>query len=370
MDKSFWSAELKKIGLIAGSRPEVIKLAPVYHKIAESASYEVSFCLTGQHGEHAYDLSRSLGVPAVRGFEIDQKNTDLTNLTSSILAQMGRWIGQDAPDLVITQGDTSSTFGGSLAAFLNAVPLAHVEAGLRTFDLARPFPEEGFRAMIAKIGALHFAPTPAAAKNLAQEGVPDSQIFLVGNTVVDALDKILEGKKATETEKGLILATAHRRENWSTVIDSVVNSLKSVLGKRPDLRLIWVSHPNPKLHELVARELQSTVNATVLAPLDYVSFLSLLAKADLVITDSGGIQEEAVSLGVPTLIARRSTERNEGIECGRAQLLSPEFSKRVAQILELIDNPPPFKGSRTSIYGDGEASSRILHEIDRFFNKR
>jgi UDP-N-acetylglucosamine 2-epimerase (non-hydrolysing) len=282
---------------------------------------------------------------------------------------MGSWIRQELPDLVVTQGDTSSTFAGSLAAFLSNVPVAHVEAGLRTFDLSRPFPEEGFRSMIGQIASLHFSPTSAARENLEREGVDSSKVFVVGNTVVDAMESMLVTNDFSDFEQPFILATAHRRENWSSEISALIESLKLVLSDRANLRLVWVAHPNPKLRELVELQLRDVPNANVLAPLPYGPFLSLLARANLVITDSGGIQEEAVSLGIPTLIARRSTERNEGIASGRAQLLFADQRNRKKQIIDLIDSPPSFHGMRSTVYGDGSASGRIRTVILDFLTK-
>lgn len=360
---------MKKVGIIAGSRPEIIKLAPLYREFVSREKLATIFTLTGQHGQNAQLLSETFEISSNRAFEIESPTVlSLTETLAGMTSKMGSWIEFEKPDLIVTQGDTSSTFAGSISAFLNGVPVAHVEAGLRTYDLGKPFPEEGIRSMIGRIASLHFAPTPAAVENLLSEGIDRSKIHLVGNTIVDAVGQILGSFVNREPRGKLILATAHRRENWLTEIPSLIESLKDVMAKRPDFSLVWVAHPNPKLRALALNEFRGISNVSVSEPLNYSEFLSLLISSRLVITDSGGVLEEAVSLGVPALVARSSTERNEGIMSGRAQLISPVIPERSHQIEKLVDNPPAFFGTRAFTFGDGTTSVRIVDVIEEFLS--
>ena len=361
------SGRNRKVLIVAGSRPEVIKLAPVYLEMVSRNKSGVEFILTGQHGEFAANIAREFGINPNRGYEIQNKNLSLNELSSRIMETMSLCMVSEAPGMVITQGDTISTFAASFCSFLQDIPLAHVEAGLRTRDLAEPFPEEGLRAMISQIASLNFAPTDTAVSNLRSEGIREDKIHLVGNTIVDAMGIILPRASIQNEGAPYVLVTAHRRENWKLEIPRLLENVGRVLEERRGIEVVWVEHPNPTVAEMARSRLSGVVGARVIKPSSYKAFLALLSGARVVITDSGGVQEEAVSLGVPILVARNRTERMEGVELGRAMMIEEVGEKRVAQILSFLDDSrlSSLRGADNP-YGDGNSSVRIASEIERF----
>lgn len=357
---------MKKLLLLIGTRPEAIKLAPLAKALMADGAFLVHVCLTGQHQQLALEPTSFFGLRADYSLGLmEDCHGDLLCLTQKILAKITEIMEGFKPDAVIVQGDTVTAFAGSLAAFYARCKIAHVEAGLRTFDKENPFPEEFFRASIGKMADFHFAPTDLAVKHLAQEGVPAGRIFLTGNTIVDAMK--LAGELAGELDpvplppgKKLLLITVHRRENraalkalWEAVV---------ILAQHQEWHFVFPMHPMTR--ELLRPELaaQCLDNVALMEPLPYGVFLKMLAMADLVLTDSGGVQEEAAILNKKMVVLRKTTERPEAVEAGLATVAGMD-SRELVEICEnLIEAPVPAgkNSALNALFGDGNASARIV----------
>lgn len=365
--------------VVVGTRPEAIKLAPVIDAL-RARGVSTRICATAQHREL---LDEALGT---HGFEPDidldlmRPNQSPGDLTGRMLSALDNVIATERPDCVIVQGDTATALAGAQAAYYRRTPIAHVEAGLRTGDLAAPHPEEGNRRMIGAIADLNFVPTAAAAEALAREDVPASKVYLTGNTVVDAL---LLMRRCLETEpvlagsipslvaglgdRRLVLVTCHRRESFAAA-SQIARALR-ILASRPDVVLALPLHPNPAIRQPLRDALADAPNAVLLEPLGFASFIALLSSAYLVLTDNGGVQEEAPILGVPALVMRDTTERPEGIDAGTARLVGTTTRRIVAEATLLLDNHELHaRMSRAHCpYGDGQAGDRIAAILaDRF----
>ena len=309
-----------------------------------------------------------------------QPDQTLTDTTGRILSALDTVLAGEQPDLVVVQGDTTTTLCGALAAFYARVPVAHVEAGLRTGNIHAPWPEEANRVLTSRLTALHFAPTEQARQHLISEGVPEPSITVTGNTGIDAVlevDRMLERGEvrarhqwnAIDVSRKLILVTAHRRESFGPGFERICSALQQ-LAARPDVQLIYPVHPNPQVRGTVAARLSDDSRILLTEPLDYVEFVSLMRRAYLLLTDSGGIQEEAPSLGKPVLVLRSTTERPEAVEAGTAVLVGNDPARIVEAAAELLDNPMEYtRRSRIhNPYGDGRASERILNCIDQYLS--
>ena len=364
---------MPRILFVIGTRPEAIKLAPVVLHFREHApEWQTHVCVTAQH--------RDLLDPVLAAFEITpdydlnlmRPGQNLFQSTTRILEGLERVLNVDQPDMIFVQGDTTTTFCGALAGFYRGIEVAHVEAGLRTGDMRQPFPEEMNRVLTSRLAALHFAPTVQAAANLKKEGI-SSEISVTGNTGIDALLRIcsqLERGKlaasATRSPNGrrMVLVTAHRRESFGEGFIRICGAL-SLLASRGDIDLVFPVHPNPNVRRPVEQLLASQPRIQLIDPLDYVSFVDLMRRAHFILTDSGGIQEEAPSLGKPVLVMREKTERPEAVTAGTARLVGTDVNRIVAEASILLDDAGEYEQRSTihNPYGDGRASHRILQAL-------
>lgn len=360
------------IAIIAGTRPEILKLAPVYRTL-KSVALNPVWIATGQHGDLADQALEALGIQPDVLLEGGWDPRSLTNLSSGLLRQLGQWIETARPDAVLVQGDTASAYSGALAAHLNKVPVGHVEAGLRSGDTNNPFPEESFRRLIAPIADYHFAPTRLAEKNLRLDGVRPSQIHVTGNTIIDTVMDIANNiKPPAVLEKvrpgeRVILLTAHRRENWGDGVKSICQAAKCLIEQHDDIRIIFPAHANPRVRETVEAELGGVDRIHVIAPLAYPEFIAVLKASHIVLSDSGGVQEEAPSFDVPVLVLRETTERQEAIDSGVAKLVGTEASVIVREASKLLSKSSAHRqmANRKNPFGDGKASQRITDVLKR-----
>jgi UDP-N-acetylglucosamine 2-epimerase (non-hydrolysing) len=356
-----------------GTRPEAIKLAPVVRELRSRAGVQVRVVATAQHREL---LDQALQVFALCP-EVDlalmEPGQNLAALTGRVLSAMAAEIAAQRPTALVVQGDTTTVFAASLAAFYARVPVAHVEAGLRTHDAYNPFPEELNRRLTAPLARWHFAPTERARQNLLREGVPDDQISVTGNTVVDALQWIAATDAfraaplpaAIDASRRLILVTLHRRESWGQALTAMCDALADLSQRYADVEVIFPVHLNPAVRPTVEKSLAGTPRVHLMAPLDYVTFLKLLQASTLVLTDSGGVQEEAPAFGRPVLVLRDTTERPEAIEAGLAKRVGTTRFDIVAAASALLDDSDAYsRMARTaSPFGDGRAASRIADRL-------
>lgn len=356
--------------MLFGTRPEAIKLAPV---IAELRRRDLATLLiaTGQHREIVDQVLDLFGIRPDHDLALMQERQSLDHVLSSVVSGVGRILDRSRPSAMLVQGDTTSTLGGALAAFHHRIPLGHVEAGLRSGSLGLPFPEEMNRRATSVVATWHFAPTERAADNLRAEGLVDG-IVVTGNTVVDALrhisDAVPSGGELLEFATGgpLILATAHRRESWDGGIARTAGALRATLDALPDHRLIFATHPNPIARAPVEAELGAEPRARVVTALNYSEFIALLARSKLVITDSGGVQEEGPTLGIPVLVTREVTERPEGVLAGAVELVGTDSDRIRTEAVGILTNHA--RHARMSslgrgIYGDGTASTQIVDRL-------
>jgi UDP-N-acetylglucosamine 2-epimerase (non-hydrolysing) len=369
---------MHKILLIFGTRPEAIKLCPVIRGLREQPhKFEVQVCVTAQHRELLDQVLEAFEVKPDYDLDLMAPGQTLFQSTSRIIAGLERVFREARPDLAIVQGDTTTTLCGALGAFYARVPVAHVEAGLRTHDLRQPFPEEMNRVLTARITALHFAATEGAAQNLLAEGVAADSIHVTGNTGIDAVLYVRDGlERGTlrgcdweelDPSKKLILVTAHRRESFGDGFARICRALARI-ADRDDVQLVYPVHPNPNVQDPVNRYLASHPNVRLIAPLSYVPFVDLLRRAYLVITDSGGIQEEGPSLGKPILVLREKTERPEAVQAGTVKLVGTDEDRIAEETATLLGNSGAYhQMSRVhNPYGDGHASARISELIHSF----
>ena len=362
--------------VIFGTRPEAIKMAPLVKTFAEQADFETKVCVTAQHREM---LDQVLDFFEIRpDFDLDlmKPNQNLHRLTAEIITQLKEVLEAFQPDYVYVHGDTTTSMAAALAAFYTGARVCHIEAGLRTFDKRSPFPEEMNRQLTGRIADLHFAPTETAKTNLLQEHIPEEKIVVTGNTVIDALlssvQKVKEQPSSwvKEFEKKigeckLILVTGHRRENHGAGFERICKALKSIAAQQPDLMIVYPVHLNPKVQEPVKRILGTVANIALIEPLAYQDFIWLMNRSDIIITDSGGVQEEAPSLGKPVLVMRDTTERPEAVEAGTVLLVGTDRESIERESLSLLEDRKAFEAmsKRHNPYGDGEACKRILQAI-------
>ena len=354
------------VGIVCGTRPEIIKLAPVYHALREHPELTVLWVHTGQHGDMAADMLRSFGIePDAR---LCRKGTSLEEFSVECRSQLDALIARQRWDLCIVQGDTESAFLGALAAFYRRIPVGHVEAGLRTYNLERPFPEEGLRQMISRISNMHWAPTERARAALLREGVEPEKILLTGNTVVDAQQWMCERhgiRREGRPGDGHILVTAHRRENWGGEMEQTFHAVADLARAFPDKRVLFPVHLNPVVQRPAHQILQGLGNVSLVAPLDYLGMQQALVNASLLLTDSGGLQEEAPTFGVPTLVLRHETERPEAVEAGCARLVGPSREAIVREATRLLSDESAADAMRkvANPFGDGQAARRIAQAV-------
>jgi UDP-N-acetylglucosamine 2-epimerase (non-hydrolysing) len=369
-----------RVLFIFGTRPEAIKLCPVIRHFRDECHgrFDVRICVTAQHRDILDQVLQVFGVEPHYDLNAMRPGHTLTSATSLILSQLEPVLQSDRPDLVIVQGDTASTLCGALASFYAGIPIGHVEAGLRTGDMRQPFPEEMNRVVVGRLSTLHFAATPWAASNLRAEGVDERNITVTGNTGIDAvlyLKRALEQNEVRggdwpdlDPQRKLIVVTAHRRESFGDGFERICSAIRQV-ADLPGVQIVYPVHPNPNVNGPVHRYLEGHPYIHLVEPLDYISFVDLMRRAYLMLTDSGGIQEEAPSLGKPVLVLREKTERPEAVEAGTATLVGTDVRKIVDTAALLVEDSAEYE-RRCRIhnpYGDGMASSRIADFVSRHF---
>ncbi|MGI8989754.1 MAG: non-hydrolyzing UDP-N-acetylglucosamine 2-epimerase [Bryobacteraceae bacterium] len=364
---------------VFGTRPEAIKLCPIIlHLRSRPGEFLAKVCLTAQHRSMLDQVLSAFGVQADHDLNLMQSGQTLSESTSRMMGTLEPVLKLEKPDIVLVQGDTTSTLCGALAAFYQRIAVGHVEAGLRTGDMAQPFPEEMNRVVTSKLAALHFAATEGAARNLTNEGVNRKHIWVTGNSGIDAVlhvrDRLASGGLPggnwadLNSSRKLIVVTAHRRESFGPGLESICRALKR-LSEREDVQIVYPVHRNPNVLDPVHRILGGCPNVSLIEPLDYVPFVDLMQRAYLLITDSGGVQEEGPSLGKPILVMREKTERPEAVEAGTVKLVGTDENRIVAEASALLDDRS-IHGRMSRVhnpYGDGRASSRIADAIHSFF---
>lgn len=369
-----------KVLTVFGTRPEAIKMAPVVHRLQQDRRFDARICVSGQHSEMLAQVNRLFGIVPDIDLDIMKPGQSLTHITTAILTRMEGVLKQEKPDYVLVHGDTTTSMAAALAAFYAGVRVGHVEAGLRTRNLLSPWPEEANRQITGRIADLHFAPTDVSRRNLLEEQVPDERIIVTGNTVIDALFLMREmiEKDANEKEKlsrqfgylddakRLILVTGHRRENQDGGIAEMCKALAE-LAHRDDVEILYPVHLNPNVKSVVDEVLGGVPNVFLIEPQPYAEFVWLLDRAYLVVSDSGGIQEEAPSLGKPVLVTRANTERPEAIAAGTVKLVGTDRERLVAECIRLLDHDDVYKAmaGAKNPYGDGKAAIRIVERLAR-----
>jgi UDP-N-acetylglucosamine 2-epimerase (non-hydrolysing) len=373
---------MKRILVVIGTRPEAIKMAPVilafFDKVRAGLAIEVRVCVTAQHRQMLDQALSVFGISPDYDLDVMQAGQDLTDITGRVLQGLRAVLKVYRPNLVLVHGDTTTTFSAALAAFYEQVPVAHVEAGLRTGNISSPWPEEMNRRLTAALTEMHFAPTEQAKLNLLAEGVDKEKIWVTGNTVIDALHLVAEAldnsaaltaemnRRFTylDARERLILVTGHRRENFGEGFENICRALK-VLARREKIRIVYPVHLNPNVQEPVSRILADNPRINLIEPLDYVPFVYLMRRAYLVVTDSGGIQEEAPSFGKPVLVMRETTERPEGVDAGTVRLVGTDSRIIEEEVSRLLDDEHAYMRMASAInpYGDGKAAQRIVAAI-------
>jgi UDP-N-acetylglucosamine 2-epimerase (non-hydrolysing) len=366
----------KRVLVIFGTRPEAIKLCPLVSALRTDpfcCSLETIVCVTAQHRQMLDQVLAAFEITPHYDLDLMRPGQSLTALTARVLAGLESVLIKVKPSLVVVQGDTTTTFCGALAAFYAGIPVAHVEAGLRTFDMRAPFPEEMNRVLTARLADLHFAATDWAADNLLREGIRTESIQVTGNTGIDAVLSIYEAIEhgrlsglsvPLDTRKKLILVTAHRRESFGEAFVHICQAI-STLAERDDVEVVWPVHLNPNVQETVHRILRRHSNVLLLEPVDYLPFVDLMRRAYLLITDSGGVQEEGPSLGKPILVLREKTERPEAVRAGTVKLVGTDRDAITKEATRLLDDPAEYQRMARlhNPYGDGKASGRIATRI-------
>ena len=374
---------MKKVLIVFGTRPEAIKMAPLV-KALENSDFDSRVCVTAQHREMLDQVLDIFDITPDYDLDIMKAGQDLYDVTSRVLLGMKEVLGDFAPDVVLVHGDTTTTLASALSAFYQKIPVGHVEAGLRTWNIYSPWPEEANRQITSQITAFHFAPTETSRENLLKEHKRPDSIIVTGNTVIDALfmvlekiekDKALEQKiiekipfDITRTHgHRLILVTGHRRENFGEGFIHICEALKRLAQNNPDVDIVYPVHLNPNVQEPVNTILSGISNVHLIKPLDYEPFIYLMSKAYLIITDSGGIQEEAPSLGKPVLVMRDTTERPEAVDAGTVKLVGTDMEKIVNEAQTLLDDEDAYRkmSMAHNPYGDGKACQRIVEHLKK-----
>lgn len=377
-----------KVMLVFGTRPEAIKMAPLVKEFQKNPNkFETIVCVTGQHRQMLDQVLELFDITPDYDLNIMKQGQDLYDVTARVLTGMRGVLDYSKPDVVLVHGDTTTSTATALAAFYKQIPVGHIEAGLRTHNIYSPWPEEMNRQITGRIAEYNFAPTPLSRQNLLQENVPEEKIFVTGNTVIDALYWVVskikntpdleEDLKKSLRESGyeinrvgngkkLVLITGHRRENFGDGFISMCKAIKALTEKYPDIDFIYPMHLNPNvrkpIHEVFGENLEGLKNMFFIEPLEYLSFVYLMEKSNIVLTDSGGIQEEAPGLGKPVLVMRDTTERPEALEAGTVKLVGTNYEKIVSEVSALLEDEKYYNSMSKALnpYGDGKACSRII----------
>ena len=359
-----------KAAIVVGTRPEAIKMAPIALEMKRRDGIEPVLVLTAQHRQMCDDVLDVFSLKPDYDLDIMKPNQSLFEVTARLARRLEEVFAAERPDIVLVQGDTTSTFMGGLCAYYFKIPVGHVEAGLRTFNKYSPFPEEVNRRLTTVLSDLHFAPTRVARDLLLKEGVPQDDVFVVGNPVIDALlhvaGKVYEFKdpalRGVDFEKTRVIAiTAHRRESWGEPFDDMMKALREIAARYEDVLVVFPVHPNPNVRQSVDRNLKGAERVLLVEPLDYLQFVKLLKSCHFIITDSGGIQEEAPSLGKPVLLMREVTERPEGVEAGAVKVVGTARRNIVAAAAALLDSEEEYRSMviEENPYGDGHTAEKI-----------
>jgi len=369
----------RKVMVVFGTRPEAIKLAPVVHALARSATLEPCVCVTGQHREMLDQMLAVFDLTPDHDLAVMQRDQTLFSLTARLLDALAPVLAREQPSALVVQGDTTTAFATALAGYYARIPTGHVEAGLRTNDPYNPFPEEMNRRLTTHLATWHYAPTRRAAENLQREGVAADRVLLTGNTIVDALHEILARLErrgelpetvlppALVAGRRLIVVTGHRRESFGEGLRNICAALRAIAERNEDVVVVYPVHLNPNVQRPVRELLGDQPRVILTEPLDYLPFVDLLRRAFLILTDSGGIQEEAPSLGVPALVMRETTERPEGIEAGVARLVGTRSEAISEAAQRLLDNPTAYRHmvAAENPYGDGHAAEKIARALEQ-----
>ena len=362
-----------KIVCVVGTRPEAIKMAPVISALGKTDWAAVRVLATAQHRAMLDQVLNLFKITPDIDLNIMRPNQSLTSLTARLLLDLDNVLISEKPDAVLAQGDTTTVMTTALACFYHQIPFGHVEAGLRTGDMLNPFPEEMNRVMAGKFARWHFAPTEGSRRNLLAESIPDNQIFVTGNTVIDALLHISARELPLgidiASSRRLILVTAHRRENFGEPFLNICRAIRFLADTNPDVEFLYPVHPNPNVVEPVTRLLAGHARITLCDPLDYAPFVAAMKQAYLILTDSGGVQEEAPALGRPVLVMRHETERPEAVDAGVVKLVGPDYANIVGETQKLLDDPAAYRSMARGVspYGDGHAAGRIVAPIRAYF---
>ena len=376
---------MKRIMLVFGTRPEAIKMAPLVKEFQKCPeNFETVVCVTGQHREMLDQVLRIFDINPDYDLNIMRQGQDLYDVTSRVLLGMRDVLKEVKPDIVLVHGDTTTSTAAALASFYQQISVGHVEAGLRTHNIYSPWPEEMNRQITGRIATYHFAPTPLSRQNLLNEGISNNRIFVTGNTVIDALywvvdriksDKDLDAELVTALKtagydtcrgKRIVLITGHRRENFGDGFINICNAIKDLSCRYPDVDFVYPMHLNPNvrrpIHKVFGQDLSDLGNMFFIDPLEYLSFVYLMEKSSVVLTDSGGIQEEAPGLGKPVLVMRETTERPEALEAGTVKLVGTDYDRIVEEMSVLLDSSEAYERMSRAVnpYGDGKACGRII----------
>jgi UDP-N-acetylglucosamine 2-epimerase (non-hydrolysing) len=368
-----------KVFVIIGTRPEVIKMAPIIRLMQEDNKYNLGIVSTAQHREMLDDLLQLFSFQPDFDLDIMRPDQGLCEVAQKTLGGLTELFSHNQPDLVLVEGDTTTALMGALAAFYNKIAIGHVEAGLRTDNRYSPYPEEMNRRLITRLADVHFAPTLNNVDNLKNEGIAEERIFHTGNPVTDSLlwscdhlpQNLLEDKLNTQAMNGqrIVMVTAHRRENWGKPLSNICKALRELIEKNEDVAIVYPVHPHPQVRKIVFPLLQDVPRIHLLDPLLYAPFVELMRRAYLILTDSGGVQEEAPSLGKPVLVMRENTERMEAVEAGVACLVGSEQDVIFNTAQKLLDSDQEYNkmAGRQNPFGDGRAANKILAAVESFF---
>ncbi|GAC1610359.1 MAG: UDP-N-acetylglucosamine 2-epimerase (non-hydrolyzing) [Mycobacteriales bacterium] len=370
-------AAVRRVAVVFGTRPEAIKVAPIILALAADPRFEVLPVVSAQHREMLDQVMDLFALSPAADLDVFAPRQTLTQVTTRVLEGLTQVFRELQPDVVLVQGDTTTTMAGAMAAFYARIPVVHVEAGLRTRDRFSPYPEEVNRRLTTTLADLHLAPTPQAQDHLLREGVPAAAVVVTGNTVIDALrwtvDQPARPEDAhllpdPEDGRRVVLVTTHRRESWGAPMRGVAAALRRIASSRPDLLVVLPMHRNPVVREALEPALSGLENVMLTEPLAYGAFSRLMQRAAVILTDSGGVQEEGPSLGKPVLVLRESTERPEAIAYGTARLIGTDPDRLVAETLRLLDRPDDYRAMATAVnpYGDGRAAERSVTALAHF----
>ena len=363
----------KVIMCVIGTRPEAIKMAPVILALKNEPWAKVRVLATAQHRNMLDQVNAFFGIEPDIDLDIMRPNQTLTTLTSRLLLELDNVLQTEKPDVVLVQGDTTTVMSVAMACFYHRIPIGHVEAGLRTWDMENPFPEEANRVITGKLARWHFAPTEGSRQNLLREGVQDADILVTGNTVIDALlmtaSKDIEVGIELDANKRLVLVTSHRRENFGQPFRNICQALHTLAKNNSDVQFLYPVHPNPNVKDVAYEMLGSSPNILLCDPLDYAPFVAAMKRAYLIISDSGGVQEEAPALGKPVLVLRDETERPEAVDQGVVKLVGPNYERIVTEAQLLLDDELAYREMARGIspYGDGLAAGRIVKTLREHF---